>query len=126
MINGKYAKLLLIIPFMMLITSCSLLKQTVYVPVYTEVPIVHPNQYNDFKLHSPNIEVVNKQLLQDKMKNLHESDILYILNEQSMQQMLEDDLAKLEYLQYETMRANYYKTYIDDYNSRIKELNKNK
>lgn len=126
MINGKYAKLLFIAPFMMLITSCSWFKQTVYVPVYTEIPIVHPSQYNDFKLHSPNIEVVNKQLLEDKMKSLNESDILYILNEQSMQQMLEDDLSKLEYLQYETMRANYYRNYINDYNIRIKELNKNK
>lgn len=120
--NGNLFKFGLIVLTLML-SACNWNKKTEFVPVYLEIPIVHPEQYSGFKLNEPKIEVVNKMSLEAKIKLIKDDELFYILDESNMRKLLEDDVSKLEYLQHESMRANYYKNYIEDYNSRIKERN---
>lgn len=120
--NGSLFKVTLLIVMLML-SACNWNKKTEFVPVYLEIPVVHPAPYSGFKLNEPKIEVVNKFSLEDKLKSIRDDEIFYMLDEHNMRELLEDDVSKLEYLQHESMRANYYKQYIDDYNSRIKDRN---
>lgn len=120
--NGSLFKLTLI-SILLMLSACNWNKKTEFVPVYMEIPIVHPEPYSGFKLNDPKIEVMDKTSIENRIKSIRDGELLYILDEHNMRKLLEDDVSKLEYLQHESMRANFYKKYIDDYNSRIKDRN---
>lgn len=48
---------------------------------------------------------------------------LYIMTQEQFEARLNDDVDKLELCQYENTRAEYYRTFIDNYNKTVKERN---
>lgn len=107
-----------------MLSACKWSVKTETIPVYMEIPVVHPEPYTGFILNTPMIEAVDKITLRAKLENMRETDVYYILDGYGMRNLLDDEVSKLEYMQHESSRANYYKTYITDYNARIKEMNK--
>lgn len=123
MTNGIIYKFAIISICVLLLSACNWNKRTEFIPVYVEVPIIHPPPYNDLRLNNPQIDALDKIMLSERASKMDDNEIIYVLDEYNMRLWLDDDVSKLEYLQYEKHRADYYKTYIDDFNKRIKEMN---
>lgn len=117
----KYFLLLTII----FLSGCSIFqKKTEFVPVYSEIPIVHPKEPDELHLVTPTVTAINKERLTSLLNTMSDNDIFYILSPQALQLLLNNDVSKLEYMQHESKRANFYKDYINEYNLRIREKNK--
>lgn len=114
-------KNLIMIGMFLFITGCTMFQRPVqFVPVLTEIPIVHPKVVDPLTLENPTITAVNREKLSKILHEMTDVDVYYIMAPQSLQLLLNNDVTKLEYIQYETKRANFYRDYINEYNERVK------
>ena len=111
---------------MTMLVGCTAFKRnTLVIPQYQELQVVHPAPLAPLSLTDVDFEVWSLQDLK------HEADaptviggVYYVLDRQSLNSLLNNDISKLEYVQYEHMRAEFYKNAIEQYNIKIKNRNK--
>lgn len=109
----------------MLALSLSACKtRIVKVPVYQEVVVQHPTETPPPSLANPPIRAVGaKDIVVEAGRPENADKIYYVLNQEALNALLLDDVAKLEYAQSETRRADFYRDVIEQFNKRVRELN---
>lgn len=106
------------------LTGCK--SQIVKVPVYQEIVVQHPTQTPSPTVANPPIRAVGAgEISAEAALPENSGRIYYVLSQEALNALLTDDVAKLEYAQSETLRANFYKKIIEDFNARVRELNEN-
>ena len=96
------------------------------VMVYQSQPlqIVHPRPAQPLVFKNPEILAVSgKTMASYGSLPENTTKIFYILSTDSMSDLLDDDVQKLDFAQYESGRANFYKESIIKYNDTIKQRN---
>ena len=107
----------------LLVSGCSFFKKDVIrVPHYQELQVIHPEPPIPLQLRNPPIRVLtSKQVIEDASKN--PQDTYYVLSQDALDDLLSDDIDKLEYAQHESRRAEYYKDLIESFNKKVRERN---
>lgn len=111
--------------FMMCSLAACTKEMVIKVPQYQQLQIQHPVHISPPVLLNPRIRALSAtEIAADATKVENSKKIYYVWYQDEVQSWLSDELAKLEYAEYETRRANFYENFIRDYNKNILELNK--
>lgn len=106
------------------LVGCGTSKEILKVPQYQELLVSHPTETSSPVLRNPTIRVIDLNTVKDELNtSIDKPTLYYCMTLEGIENMMLDDVAKLEYAQSETARANFYKNLIDDSNRRIRELN---
>jgi hypothetical protein len=105
------------------LSGCGIFTKLVAVPQYQEIQIVHPEQPPSPTLNNPKIVAHSVAQLKVQLESEKPENIIYTLTQSALDALLADDINKLEYSQYETKRANFYKKAIEDFNAKVLERN---
>ena len=113
-----------ILALMAVVLSGCFKPDTRTIAVRQEVPIVHPENPAPPVLRNPNITIANQQDLQRMSSDpANANAFFYVLTQEEMQALLSDDADKLLLTRQLQRIVDFYKTFIDDYNRRVREEN---
>lgn len=105
-----------------LLSGCS--KEIVKVPYYQTIVVTDPVPPTPLVLRNPEIKAVGAaQLAAEASKPENSNKIYYVLSQEALSDLLNDDVDKLEYAKYETYRANFYKDAIEQFNKSAVKAN---
>ncbi len=118
------SNIILAITLALSLSACK--PQIIKVPVYQEVVVQHPTETPPPALTNPPIRAVGaRDIAAEASRPENVDKIYYVLNQETLNAWLLDEVAKLEYAQSETRRANFYRDVIEQFNKRVREINKN-
>lgn len=115
-------KLIFAICLCILFSGCQ--KEYIKVPYYQSIIVSDPPAPNPLVLKNPEIKAMGaSQIIADASKPENSNKIYYVLTQEALSDLLNDDVDKLEYTKYETYRANFYKNAIEEFNKSVEKAN---
>lgn len=118
------SNIILAITLALSLSACK--PQIIKVPVYQEIVVQHPTETPPPVLNNPPIRVFRGRDLAAEASRPENADKTYVLRTiEEEEKLYLDIVAMLEYAQSETRRANFNRDVIEQFNKRVREINKN-